>query len=60
LSYSALEVSQGGDAMNVYGNMVAGNYTTAEVASLRNALLEYCKLDTLAMVELVGWMRRTL
>jgi len=60
LSYSALEVSQGGDAMNVYGNMVAGNHTTAEVASLRLALLEYCKLDTLAMVKLVDWLRNTL
>lgn len=57
LSYDGLEVSQGGEAMQVFGNMVAGSYTAEKEASLRKALLEYCKLDTLAMVELVGWLR---
>ncbi len=56
LSYADLEVSQGGQAMDIYGNMVNHAYSSEEVKKLRKGLLEYCKLDTWAMVKLVEWL----
>lgn len=60
LSYDGLDVSQGGEAMEVYENMVNNRYSMIETQKLRAGLLEYCKLDTLAMVELVEWLKNTL
>lgn len=53
IRYDGLEaISDGGAASAAYTNLVAGLISdTAEVSELRKALLEYCKLDTLAMVE---------
>lgn len=42
-------VQNGGDAMNIYPQM--GTMTPEEREATRNALLEYCKLDTFAMVK---------
>ncbi len=51
LSYGALEVQEGGAAMVEYARMIAlpdGD----EKEIIKNNLLKYCKLDTLAMVEI--------
>jgi hypothetical protein len=57
LSYENLEgVANGGDAMEAWHRMISLD-DPAEVARIRNALLEYCKLDTLAMVRILERMR---
>jgi hypothetical protein len=52
LSYEHLDVSDGGMAMEAYAAM---NQTDdkKEIARIRKNLLEYCQLDTLAMVEIL-------
>ena len=50
LSYEGLQVAGGEDAAAVFGFMWLGVYPTEEHEQLRSALLEYCHLDTLAMV----------
>ena len=56
LSYAEMEIANGGTAMEVFDNMINKAYTPAENQTLRQALLEYCKLDTWAMVKLVEWL----
>jgi len=50
LSYDGLAVSGGEDASAVFAFMWVGEYPEEEHAQHRAALLEYCKLDTLAMI----------
>lgn len=56
LSYKNLEVQDGGMAMESYFKMTTSDDKT-EVAQIRKNLLEYCKLDTLAMVKLLEKLR---
>jgi hypothetical protein len=56
LSYEGMEVGHGGEAMDVYFAMCASD-DPAEVAGIRAALLEYCKLDTLGMVTILRKLR---
>ena len=51
LSYKDLEVQEGGAAMVEYARMI-GLPEGEERENIKNNLLEYCKLDTLAMVEI--------
>jgi hypothetical protein len=51
LSYDGLEVRDGGMAMQAYESLRCMTDPDAK-ENLRRALLEYCKLDTLAMVRL--------
>ena len=51
LSYKNLEVQEGGTAMVEYARMI-GLPDGEEKESIKNSLLEYCKLDTRAMVEI--------
>ena len=44
-------IHNGGEAMNAYANM--SNLSNEEKITYRKALLEYCKLDTLAMVKIL-------
>jgi hypothetical protein len=56
LSYKDLDVQEGGTAMAEYARMIslpAGK----EKEKIKQNLLEYCKLDTLAMVEILGKLR---
>jgi CRISPR/Cas system-associated exonuclease Cas4 (RecB family) len=56
LSYKGLDVQEGGTAMAEYARMIslpAGK----EKEKIKNSLLEYCKLDTLAMVEILGKLK---
>ncbi len=51
LSYGTLEVQEGGTAMVEYARMIALP-DGEEKEQIKNNLLKYCKLDTLAMVEI--------
>lgn len=52
LSYDEMEIGEGGTAMAAYEGLLKMN-DAAEIKRVRNALLEYCKLDTLAMVKIL-------
>lgn len=56
LSYSELMIGNGTDASNAFYNLqYSRNHD--DLQRTRAALLEYCKLDTLAMVKLLGVLR---
>jgi len=57
LGYDGLEVSNGAMAAEAYLRMRQSD-DPGEIARLRSALLEYCKLDTLAMVRILDELRR--
>jgi hypothetical protein len=52
LSYSDLEISEGGTASNTFAEMATGTFTNS-IQKTRENLLEYCKLDTYAMVKIL-------
>jgi CRISPR/Cas system-associated exonuclease Cas4 (RecB family) len=52
LSYDGLEIANGDDALVIFAKMAQGMMGAEEMARKRAALLEYCKMDTLAMVRL--------
>jgi len=52
-----LSVKEGGTASLLFAQLVAGSYQ-GDVAQLREDLLAYCNLDTLAMVEVLGVLER--
>mgnify|MGYP000494913134 CR=1 FL=1 len=51
-SYSELEVQDGTMALDTWGRMVSDPNFNEDIKQTRKNLLEYCKLDTLAMVEI--------
>ena len=53
LAYEGLEVAEGSAAGPVWDLLVRGHPDPAEAARLEAALREYCRRDTLGMVELV-------
>jgi hypothetical protein len=58
-AYKELDgVQNGGDAMQTYGRL-AHMEDKEEVARLREALLRYCELDTLAMVKVLNKLRES-
>jgi len=57
LSYDGLDVADGDMAMGAYYDMCA-TQDPQEVARIRKALLEYCGLDTMAMVRIVEKLRK--
>ena len=52
LSYADLDVKDGTDAMKTFEE-----YIDSKDANLRESLLEYCKLDTFAMVEIYRFLK---
>jgi hypothetical protein len=52
LSYNDLDIKEGGTASNTFLSMVNGSFE-GNVKKTRNQLLEYCKLDTYAMVKIL-------
>ena len=52
LSYKALDIQEGATPTTKWNDIVTGKLDAAEAAQLRAALLKYCGLDTLAMVEI--------
>ena len=59
LSYDAMEIHDGGMAMQAYEKMRTSE-DPVEIQKIRNALLEYCMLDTLAMVRIVRKLKEML
>ncbi len=47
-----MEVDNGSDAFALFAYMVRGRYDREEVDRVRENLLEYCGVDTMAMVRL--------
>ena len=58
LSYGDLAIQEGGTASLRFAQLSAGNFN-GDVDQLRRELLAYCHMDTLAMVELLGVLERT-
>jgi predicted RecB family nuclease len=52
LTYEGLPIGDGDTAVAQFARMALGQYDTEEVAVIRRQLLDYCALDTLAMVRL--------
>ena len=53
LSYSDMEIGKGDQAMMAWWQLINNELPTNEAEKTKTALLEYCKLDTLAMVEIL-------
>jgi predicted RecB family nuclease len=53
LSYEDMEVAEGISAGRVWESIVRGNLDVAERIRLKDALLAYCRQDTLAMARLI-------
>lgn len=51
LSYQDLEIKKGGTASTIFAQMASGEFT-GNYEKTRKDLLEYCKLDTYAMVKI--------
>ena len=52
LSYNDLDIKDGGTASNTFLSMVNGTFK-GDIEKTRRQLLEYCKLDTFAMVKIL-------
>ena len=52
LSYDEMEIGDGGAAMHAYERLITET-DPEKIQHTRNALLEYCKLDTLGMVRIL-------
>ncbi len=57
LSYENLEIGGGSVAQVFADQILRGNITGAEKEKISQQLYDYCRQDTLAMVELVNWLR---
>jgi len=58
LSYGDLEVQNGTMALDTWGRMVLDADFPDDTEETRKSLLEYCKLDTLAMVEIYKFLAK--
>ena len=56
LSYQNLEIKEGGTASNTFTQMVLGEFK-GDIEKTRTDLLEYCKMDTFAMVKILEKLR---
>ena len=52
LSYNDLNIKEGGTASAIFAAMLKGEFN-GDINKTRQDLLAYCKLDTLAMVEIL-------
>lgn len=57
LSYDRLAIRDGAGAQTEWNNIVTGVYDTTKATAIAAALRAYCKLDTLAMVEIAKALR---
>jgi len=53
LSYEGLSIADGGAAMDAYHQMCAAKDSHGKLLEIRRNLLDYCRLDTLAMVRIL-------
>lgn len=59
LSYQDLEIKEGGSASLVFTQLVLGEFD-GDIEKTKNDLLEYCKLDTYAMVKILEKLNQVL
>ena len=59
MTYEGMAVSEGEEAGLAWEKMIRGQVSEQEKQGLRNALLEYCSQDTLAMVRLLDFLAAT-
>ena len=52
LTYSDLEIKEGGTASNIFLSMV-NNTFKGDLEKTREQLLDYCKMDTFAMTKIL-------
>jgi hypothetical protein len=52
MSYDHLDINNGDSAMAEFALLAMGRYSEEDVAKIRTNLLEYRKMDTLALVKL--------
>lgn len=52
VSYDGLDIADGDSAITMFARMARGEIIGEEAVRTKRSLLEYCKLDTLAMVKL--------
>jgi hypothetical protein len=57
LSYEGMEIADGLTAAIRFGDMYEGAVAGDAAEIVRGNLIDYCRLDTLAMVEIVGRLR---
>ncbi|MCH7883328.1 DUF2779 domain-containing protein [Patescibacteria group bacterium] len=57
LSYKTLEVQNGTMALSEWEKMIKGDMKSENIENTRKNLLEYCSLDTLAMVEIYNKLK---
>lgn len=57
LDYKSMAVQEGMAASNLYLQLLMGSYA-GDVSALRRDLLAYCRMDTLAMVKVLGVLER--
>lgn len=55
LNYDNMAIGNGGDAVAQFAYLAKGKYSNNEAKKVRQDLLDYCKMDTLAMVKV--WER---
>ena len=60
LSYEGMAVSNGDMASALYTNVLKGRASGAEAERVKKDLLEYCKMDTLAMVKIHDYLEKIL
>ena len=60
LSYDGMEISDGLAAASSFGDMYEGRVVGSAAEIVRDDLRDYCRLDTLAMLKIVGKLRALL
>jgi hypothetical protein len=58
LTYKALGIQKGDQAVERWERMIFGDIPDTEREEIKNNLLAYCKLDTLAMVKIWEYLRK--
>ena len=56
LSYHGMEIGDGATAMSSWKEMVFGSLPEIEKVTIKNNLLKYCELDTMAMVRIYEFL----
>ena len=57
MTYSDLEIQDGSNASVSFAQMIAPDTEESERERIRNALLDYCQMDTMAMVRLLDTLK---
>lgn len=57
LSYEGMAVADGTGAQTAFEELIADGATDVRRSELRHAMLDYCRKDTIAMANLVEWLR---